>query len=343
MAILYLVSFGVLVVICFVYYLALPRPIPGIPYNQASAHSILGDLPRLLAHWNEKKENVDWMTMQCVELGSPIVQLFLQPFSYPLVVLSDHRETEDILIRRTREFDRSKIITELLGGLVKHATIVMPSHELFRSQRKIWANTMSPAFLSEVGGPQVHKATVDLIALWRRKQKLAGGRAFSATENIRHTAMDAIWAIAVGTQLGGVQSQLDFLEQKQSFHIPTDPNMPVDFPEAATAPVYTAISTLLDSVAGGLSSPFPKLYKFFMRQRSWYRRANALKQRVMRNLVRECREKFVQNTKDTDKRPASAMEHVLRMEVKEHGRVPKPGSKGDERQMIDETFMFLGN
>ncbi len=347
MAPLYLILLVLLALLSLAYYLALPRIIPHIPHNRTSAHSILGDLPALLANFKATSENVNWMTQQCVTLNSPLIQLFLWPGAFPLLVLSDHRETEDILIRRTREFDRSDIIARLLGGLVPYATIVMPSHELFKSQRRIWANTMSTAFLNEVAAPQIHEATMDLVRLWRRKQALAGGRCFAAAENIRHAAMDAIWAVAVGTKLGGVQTQLDFLAREESIFVPNDDlEAPVEFPEAAMPAVYTAISTLLDSVAGILSSPFPKVYAFFMRQRSWYRKANAMKTRTMRELVRQCRDEFVRTPRSALQRPASAMEHVLRREAselaKEEGRDSKPGSRGDEREMIDELFMFLG-
>ena len=343
MAIVPVISLVLVAGLSLLYYLALPRPIPGIPYNHASARSIMGDLPKLLAHFKRKGENVDWMTMQCVTLGSPVVQLFLQPFSYPLIVLSDHRETEDILIRRTREFDRSDIFKNFFGGLVEHATIVMPSHDIFKSQRRIWANTMSPGFLGEVGAPEIYKATMELIRLWRRKYELVGERPFAATENIRQTAMDAIWAIAVGEQLGGLRSQIDLLKQHELMPDCPDHNQPAHFSEATMPLVYTSISVLLDSVAGALSSPFPRAYKFFMRQRGWYRRANAVKQQVMRNLVRDCRDKFAKTLDCTDERPKSAMEHVLKMEMKEQTRHKVTSRRDNEKEMIDESFMFLGN
>lgn len=64
-----------------------------------------GRHPRLLANLASKGETIGWITMQCVELNLPIVQLLLHPFGKPLTVLSDHREMEDILVRRSREFD----------------------------------------------------------------------------------------------------------------------------------------------------------------------------------------------------------------------------------------------
>ena len=109
----------------------------------------------------------------------------------------------------------------------------------------------------------------------------------------------------------------------------------MEFPEAAMPAVYMAISTLFDSVAGILSSPFPKVYAFFIRQRSWYREANAMKTRTMRELVRNCRDEFVRTPKSALPRATSAIEHMLRREAsevaKEEGRDLKPGSRGDER------------
>lgn len=49
----------------------------------------------------------DWMTAQTEKLNSPVVQLFLKPFCPPIVVITDQREIQDVVLRRAKEFDRS--------------------------------------------------------------------------------------------------------------------------------------------------------------------------------------------------------------------------------------------
>ena len=63
----------------------LPRPIPGIPYNEEAAKSIFGDIPALLAHVKKTKEAHDWLRLQTEKLQSPIVQVFATPCGKPWV------------------------------------------------------------------------------------------------------------------------------------------------------------------------------------------------------------------------------------------------------------------
>lgn len=141
---------GVLAFVYVLYRVALPSPIPGIPYHKRSAKSIFGDLPGQLKHAKDTGEAFSWMTAQCYELNSPIIQLFLRPFGKPFVLISDYRESYDIAVRRTKEFDRSAMFGDILAGVLPYHLVHMPSNEKWRHQRKLLADTMSPAFLNEV-------------------------------------------------------------------------------------------------------------------------------------------------------------------------------------------------
>lgn len=111
---------AVLVVLYGLYRAALPKPIPGIPYHEASAKSVLGDAPAMLKHKNKYATVFDWMTAQTLELNQPVVQLFLKPFSKPIVIVTDHRETQDVVLRRAKEFDRSTFFKDAFGGVCKY-------------------------------------------------------------------------------------------------------------------------------------------------------------------------------------------------------------------------------
>ena len=100
---------GVLILIAayILYRAALPRPIPGIPYNKTSARRIFGDVPEFLAYQAETSGTLSqWIAQQATEFESPVFQLFLRPFGKPWVVTSDFREAQDVMVRRAREFDR---------------------------------------------------------------------------------------------------------------------------------------------------------------------------------------------------------------------------------------------
>lgn len=86
----------------YLYRAALPKPIPGIPYNEAAANHILGDAPGLLEAITKTGTMLDWIIHQLVKRNEPVMQLFLRPLGKPFVIISDFRETQDICVRRSR-------------------------------------------------------------------------------------------------------------------------------------------------------------------------------------------------------------------------------------------------
>ena len=84
------------------YRAALPKPIPGIPYNEAAAKHILGDAPGLLEAITKTGTMLDWIIHQLVKRNEPVMQLFLRPLGKPFVIISDFRETQDICVRRSK-------------------------------------------------------------------------------------------------------------------------------------------------------------------------------------------------------------------------------------------------
>lgn len=82
MALPYILPTSVLIalVLYALYSYLKPKPIPGsIPYIPASAESIFGDIPDMLAHQNETKETISFLAERCRELNSPIAQVFMRP------------------------------------------------------------------------------------------------------------------------------------------------------------------------------------------------------------------------------------------------------------------------
>lgn len=99
---LVLLSAVVLSVGYYLYRAALPKPIPGIPYNESSAKRILGDAMEAITYQKETGDMMQWITNQVLKHNQPVIQLFMRPFGKPWVVVSDFRETQDICVRRTR-------------------------------------------------------------------------------------------------------------------------------------------------------------------------------------------------------------------------------------------------
>lgn len=88
-----LAAVTIIAVAYFLYRAAMPTPIPGIPYKTNSANRILGDLPDMLNYAKKTGETVSFFASHCVELNSPITQIFIRPiFSKPWVIIADCRE-----------------------------------------------------------------------------------------------------------------------------------------------------------------------------------------------------------------------------------------------------------
>jgi len=143
---------GILAVAIYVAYrLALPTPIPGIPYNKEAAKHIFGDVPSIIRAVSETNEIWTWFAAQAVKHNSPIVQIFGKPFSKPWVFLTDFREAQDIMMRRTKEFDRSNFAGDLFVGVIPdHQISKLSSDPKFKSNRELIKDLMTPTFLNDV-------------------------------------------------------------------------------------------------------------------------------------------------------------------------------------------------
>lgn len=138
-------------ILYLVYRAALPHPIPAIPYNKAAAKSILGDVPEFLKYVKANNgQALQWWSLQLEKHDSPIFQLFLKPFSRPVVIVADFREAQDVLLRRYKEFDRSTIFEEIFGSILPYHHIGQKTSEKVKAQKRLLADTMMPSFLNEV-------------------------------------------------------------------------------------------------------------------------------------------------------------------------------------------------
>lgn len=143
---------AVVVVLYLAYHAALPKPIPGIPYNPAATKSLFGDVPELMQFMKRTGQTFQWISDQNVRHNSPIVQVFTRPFSKPWVVLSDFRESQDICLRRSKEFDRSNFFGDVFVGLFPDHHISKSSKDpVFQHNRNLVNHLMTPAFLNKVG------------------------------------------------------------------------------------------------------------------------------------------------------------------------------------------------
>jgi hypothetical protein len=130
---------------------ALPRPITGIPYNEKAAQRLLGDLPDIFNYIKKTDTVLPWFAEQAEKLNSPIFQVFARPLQKPWVVLYDFRESQDILMRRTKEFDGGDFFSAIFEGVIpEHHLSKKSTDEQFKKQKAWLKDLMTPGFLSTV-------------------------------------------------------------------------------------------------------------------------------------------------------------------------------------------------
>jgi hypothetical protein len=128
--------------------LARPKPIPGIPHNVEAANSFFGDLPE----FRTAPDRREWWVSQVIKHQSPMIQVFLRPFSLPWVFVADHWEAVDIMTHRAKEFDRAdQTIYTFEGVAPSHHIVMHSSNPQFKRNKELVRDLMSVNFLQDVG------------------------------------------------------------------------------------------------------------------------------------------------------------------------------------------------
>ncbi|KXH66974.1 cytochrome P450 [Colletotrichum salicis] len=164
---------AVLPIFNILYQFLLPKPIPGIPYNNHVTKT------------------------QSRRYSSPIFQVWLGPFTKPALVVADFQEGQDILLRR-KELNRSSFMSNVLSGEAKSFHITLKTGPQWKAQRRLLQDLMTLAFLHRVAAPNIYKSALRLLDLWKRKAQLADGSAFSAEHDVFYAALDAVLDFGFG-------------------------------------------------------------------------------------------------------------------------------------------------
>lgn len=339
-----------------VYWAALPKPIPGIPHSRDGARHILGDIPEILRTTaNSELTHVQWIQQQLEELNSPIIQVFLGPFSRPVIVVADFRETQDVLMRR-KEWDRSDVLGDLFWGLIPDHHSQYKTNDVWKARRRLLQDLMSPSFLHNVAAPALYASALTLISLWDQKATIAGKRPFSASEDIYRVALDAVHAFAFGEKFlhNATNPQRQTLARLDAEGLSEllGPNTiishdePVQFPEAKCDEIVDATFSLAEAVETVQGTSSMRLTWKLMLFNSRYRWAKRIRddcilkelQRAVQHLGLQNREKQ-SDTDDPTSRIRSAVDHMIQREkklAKKDGRPPEYFS----RTMITEVSVY---
>lgn len=329
-------------IFALLYYLSLPCPFPGIPYNKMSTLSVLGDILSLIKNDRAGNDVVHWMWRQHRLHKSPIFQIFILPLRRPMLVVTDFNEAKDVMFRRTPdEFDRSLMDKEFIGGIAPHFTAAMQTHARFKIQRKIFQDLMTPSFLHTVAAPTVRNAAISLVALWREKARLANGRAFQADRDLKAATFDSIWGVSFGKASGALEAYtnllLDLHNLDETERKDEQGNDVVDMPPAPTAELFESFKTILNSLDVIRGSLVPKYKHWCLRQFQSYRNAEKVKNRAIDRALAAARDRSSPENL-FENGPTSALGYVLRSEDKV---LYKTGSSISEAGLKDELFGYL--
>ncbi|OLN88017.1 Cytochrome P450 3A13-like protein 1 [Colletotrichum chlorophyti] len=327
---------GCVLALYLLYRVLLPRPLPGIPYNHAAAASLLGDMPEMTGHIKRTGEMYDWIAAQNVKHRSPIIQVFARPFSRPWVVVSDFYETQDILVRRIKDFDVSDFTADLLVGVTPEHHSRWQTNDEWKSRRRLVGDILTPSFLNKVAAPLLHESTMRMAALWREKARLARGRPFSGLRDISNCALDAVLGFTFGPGMIGISATQPIVDHLSALpSLPSDDEAedikkPVVFPQPPPNPVIEALFALSDSLETAMKSLAPVLAHWFLRQTPAMRRAIRLKEDLMAQQVDLA----------TARAQAASEEHAVRCALDEMVRRERSQAQKEERAPDYHTRPF---
>lgn len=142
---------AIVYIIFLVYSWSLPKPLPGIAYDESAAKSIFGSIPDILAHVRETGRLRTWFSSHNRRHNAALTQVWMRPLAKPTLFLADFQESQDILLRRNKEFDRGQRSLDLFAGPVPNHHISMTTSDpRYKENKKLIKDLMAPLFLQKV-------------------------------------------------------------------------------------------------------------------------------------------------------------------------------------------------
>lgn len=340
----------VLVAVLYVgYRSALPCPLPGIPYNAASANRLLGDIPDMLTEVSKSGDIVAWLRDQNLKSKSVINQIFIRPMGKPILLVSDYEEARDVMLNRIKDFDRTSLTAEMFSGLLNRQQFTLKTGPEWTFHRRLVQDTMTPAFLREVAAPSIYTSSLRFVELWQAKETLAGGRPFSATEDIFHSALDAVLSFSFGSKFphSATEPQTKRLKdfpgsEPRSDGLGADQDQAVHFPHAEIDEAIDSMLELGDAMEQVKSSPSPRMKWWYVKATPTFKRWMSIKDGCIRREIEKAVEARRQNQHSSigQKWERSAVDRIVDREEKhaqKEGRSPDYFSAA----VMDEVFGFI--
>ncbi|KAJ9644327.1 hypothetical protein, variant [Exophiala oligosperma] len=323
-----------------------PQPLPWLPYNQEAKGRLFGDLPSLMSWHKKYGEQRKWYQAQCLKLNSPMVQVFLHPFDgKPSILLCDHREIRDILMKRYKEFDRGNREQNAFGALLpqQFLSIQTPTPK-FKFHKELMKDLMLPGFLNDVNAPEIYRKSIALLDLWKAKTIIANGRPFDVKWDIHKAAFDIIMAVSFGLKDEDSctikQLRATLAEDNPRASRQVDLNEPYKFSSLAMDPEGQAVLDLTESISVGFSSPIPYIHSWILLHMPPLRNAVQVKEQMTRRQIDGAVAKLPPTDEEAQRNAKTGLEYLIfreRASARKSGREPNYHS----RYIYDELFGYL--
>ena len=166
--------------------------------------------------------------------------------------------------------------------------------------------------------------------------ELAKGRPFHATLNVFNGILDFIFAVTFGLDIKETSTTAEFnlLSSLPQVTVSDDIDEPVEFPIPPRPQIFDATMVLIHSIEKTLTSPFPQLHHWFLRQLPYFRQALATKEAFFSAEI----DKAVSRITNGGGAGRTALENILlreQMAAKKEDRAPRYKS----RAIFDEVLL----
>ncbi|KAH6658465.1 cytochrome P450 [Truncatella angustata] len=328
------------IVLCVVWRKLYPKPYPGIPYVEASAKRISGDMPELMSVIRGSDEITDSMfAISTRKLGTPIAQVLFPRFRRPLIVLEDPLEVEDIMVRRQKQFDKSPMTVDIFAPMFPRATLSQYTTPQLKAQKRLWAEVMRVDFLRRAAAPRIYQATVELLDLWKLKASgVYRDDPFNVHDDFKNATLDAIWAAMVGQSPGATRIEIEKLQAQAA-------GDKIHWQAPRGAFIKAEVTYISEAISRNSKTPMPT---WAQKLETWTPRHRKFRSTVIGEIslaMGKAADRFrrIEMGKlEADNSDTCMVDVVLRrriLETRKAGELPTDPAK--DQNMLDEMFILL--
>jgi hypothetical protein len=144
--------------------------------------------------------------------------------------------------------------------------------------------------------------------------RLANEHSFSAWDDAKRTALDAVWAFTFGMDniIGGSKANLDLLTAVDTIEVPSGNDEPVVFPDAKINDSHEALRTIIEKSNGSVQSLIPQLIHWLQSWQPAYRKAMEKKESMISFELANAKNRF---SSTAGSQIRCALDHILNREM----------------------------